>query len=688
MERQLKSLVLRDRDIKYVSYKTFNTYSIGLLHHVDLNSNEIEQLDANTFTFQSNLKTISVANNKIARVGAHAFKNLNQLERLNLSHNSLNKLQFDILDNVPRLKILDLSYNRLKIFSQAWSNVPTLNILDLSHNKLSNLPWESFSRLLFLKKLGLRGNPWKCNCEMKGILEVNRSLLVGSLASCQSPPRLRGILLRDLSTDTFSHCPTTKLKGDRKIIVSREILSILLPGVLLILLGTVPQSKLRKPQFWLFQLIFKLLATKRQFRLFQPKYTNVKVVGQIRFPLNIKSNRKSFEGTMKDHRKVWVKTYPSNIPIDEIKEFSMHLHLIRRDRLQSNIIQYLCFEQDQKITYLVFELCQDDLMTAVMNGRLQLSNPIDQQKYFKQLSSAVAFLHEHNVVHCNISPQNVLLKITSTDLSLVIYNFKWSNFKESSAIPKGLKLTFDRVKWIERWIAPEIALCDEVCYSTAVDVFSLGCVFYFMMTRKHPFDEIPDEVSSINDIILSQVSLAALYRHFGEKRDLASIAINLVSRMICLNPSTRIKAYEVEEQPFHWTWEKVITYFRIVGNLVQDKDNPSIIRFKKELEKGAWKIVDGKWMDRLDPVVRSDLKGFKGVAKELCGLLRAIRNKIEHFEKIRNKELREIYSHSPYGVVAYYTKRFPELVAYSYSVFEESDIRSIMKEKPGTILYF
>jgi hypothetical protein len=210
MEQQVKSLVLRGRNITHVSYKTFNVYSIRLLHHVDLSSNMIEEVYSNTFTFQSNLKSISVANNNIRRVGRHAFKNLRQLEQLNLSQNSLKEIHFNILRNVPSLKILDLSHNMLKTLPQTLKNVPNLNNLDLSNNRFRNLPWDNLSQLPFLKELGLRGNPWKCDCQMKGILKVNRSLLVGSQAACQF---VRGTLLEDLNLDTFSYCPVTNPKS-------------------------------------------------------------------------------------------------------------------------------------------------------------------------------------------------------------------------------------------------------------------------------------------------------------------------------------------------------------------------------------------------------------------------------------------------------------------------------------------
>ena len=56
---------------------------------------------------------------------------------------------------------------------------------------------------------------------------------------------------------------------------------------------------------------------------------------------------------------------------------------------------------------------------------------------------------------------------------------------------------------------------------------------------------------------------------------------------------------------------------------------------------------------------------------QLCTLLRVIRNMIVHIQKIENKELRKIYGGSSDGVMQYYNKRFPKLLAYTYRAWEE-----------------
>jgi serine/threonine protein kinase len=326
-----------------------------------------------------------------------------------------------------------------------------------------------------------------------------------------------------------------------------------------------------------------------------------------------------------------------------------------------------------------------------MKGELDVNNIDDQRKYFSQLASGISFLHENGIQHCNITPENILCKETSTGLSLVISNFKWSRVGMNRNTSKKVKSKFDRrtIRTInrllpcgyhmfvdsqeDRWSAPEQHRCLEHLRSDTEDVFSLGCVFHYIWTGYHPFEEISNAVRC-GDITLCNVSLAALDECFVKEQHMASMAKYLVFKMICPVPSNRIKAREIMKQPFLWTNEEMMNFFRRVGSLMQDKDDSAVISLKKELEKGASKIFDGNWMDKLGPAVQSDLKGFKDAKREVCGLLRAIRNKIEHFEKIRNPELRHTYLDSPNGVIEYYTKRFPELVPYTHRILGESSL--------------
>ena len=91
------------------------------------------------------------------------------------------------------------------------------------------------------------------------------------------------------------------------------------------------------------------------------------------------------------------------------------------------------------------------------------------------------------------------------------------------------------------------------------------------------------------------------------------------------------------------------------------------------LESGAATVFVGSWMDQLDSSVKSDVDGFKKQREKLYGLLRVVRNKIRHFEKL-GIELRKIYFGSREGVVQYYMNHFPKLLSFTYRTLQRSGL--------------
>ena len=617
---QLLTLILKSCHITYLSFETFNANSLQSLHQVDLSFNTIEKLHEDTFSLLPKVKSISVANNYIQKVERNTFRNLHEVKVINISHNWLKELGAGVFYRVPKLQVLDLSYN--------W---------------LETLPWVNMSQVLSLKELGLKGNPWNCSCEMKSILKLNRLLLSGSQAMCQYPQKLNGTLLEELKSDHFSYCFASK--KDTKTIEYVHVFTLFIGIILGVLLpvGICP-------------------SFSKSFEIRQ-----VKQIGQIRYYINDEISWNVYRGELNDGREAAIKKHVK-MTEQGCKELENLLHLSKAQP-HPNVIEYLLTESDQEFTYLALKLCDGDLMTAVMEEIPGfLDNISDAQKYFLQLISGICYLHEHNLQHRDIKPQNILWKTTMDGITLVISDLDSSHFTQEKSLHQMFGTT--------GWIAPELWNLKE-SRSNAVDIFSLGCVFYFILSKGHPFGEISRLDECQRNILNSEykVSLDKLCEHFDSSKHLTAMAEHLIRRMICLSASDRIKDSNIMNHPFLLTKVELAKFLDKIGEYMDDEVDPKVQNFKERLKEKSHIVFTGNWRDKLAPRAKSDLTMFKspGDADNICCLLRAVRNKRVHFHKFK-EDLRNIYLNSEFGVIEYYTTLFPKLVTYTFDTLENSEI--------------
>jgi serine/threonine protein kinase len=102
-----------------------------------------------------------------------------------------------------------------------------------------------------------------------------------------------------------------------------------------------------------------------------------------------------------------------------------------------------------------------------------------------QMNQGLLYLHDKNLIHKDVKPNNFLLKIITEDkwiIKLADLGFSKRLMDSSSKITS--KLDCDALTWV----APEL-FRPPYHFFSASDVWASGCVIYFLFSKgKHPFD--------------------------------------------------------------------------------------------------------------------------------------------------------------------------------------------------------
>lgn len=192
------------------------------------------------------------------------------------------------------------------------------------------------------------------------------------------------------------------------------------------------------------------------------------------------------------------------IPSTAIREISL-----QRELDHPNIVRLLnIVHSDSSKLYLVVEFMETDLKRYIDSlpvsdggrgralpegagaelGRLGLG-PAVVKRLMRQLCEGLRYCHSRRILHRDLKPQNLLVDREG--------NLKLADFGLARAFGVPLRTYTHEV--VTLWYrAPEILLGGRQ-YSTSVDMWSVGCIFAEMCTRRplFPGDSEIDEIFKI-----------------------------------------------------------------------------------------------------------------------------------------------------------------------------------------------
>ena len=174
--------------------------------------------------------------------------------------------------------------------------------------------------------------------------------------------------------------------------------------------------------------------------------------------------------------------------------------------------------QDESKLYIVSEFMQGgDMFYHIHHSTINMTE--DTVKfYIIELILGIEFLHKNNVIFRDLKPENILM---DAEGHIKISDFGLSKILEN---PKDKAYTLCGTT---KYLAPEIL--KNRGYDKSVDWWSLGCIYYEMLTGKIPFK-----------IKNNKIDLSVFEEKINFKENMNPLIIDLINRLLEINPKKRI----------------------------------------------------------------------------------------------------------------------------------------------------
>ncbi|XP_050260451.1 cell division control protein 2 homolog A-like isoform X1 [Quercus robur] len=309
------------------------------------------------------------------------------------------------------------------------------------------------------------------------------------------------------------------------------------------------------------------------------QYEKVEKIGEGTYGVVYKARDRTTNETIA-LKKIRLEQEDEGVPSTAIREISL-----LKEMQHGNIVRLQDVVHSEKRLYLVFEYLDLDLK-KYMDSSPEFAKDLRQikvsgllsaiggllakifnwgylsflQMFLYQILRGIAYCHSHRVLHRDLKPQNLLIDRRTNALKLADFGL---------ARAFGIPVRTFTHEVVTLWYrAPEILLGSRH-YSTPVDVWSVGCIFAEMVNQRalFPGDSEIDELFKIfrvlgtpNDNTWPGVTSLPDYKSTFPKwpsKDLATVVpsldsagVDLLSKMLCFDPSRRITARSALEHEY------------------------------------------------------------------------------------------------------------------------------------------
>ncbi|KAF2093090.1 MAP kinase [Rhizodiscina lignyota] len=211
-----------------------------------------------------------------------------------------------------------------------------------------------------------------------------------------------------------------------------------------------------------------------------------------------------------------------------------------------NIVSYYGIEPHRDKVYIFMEFCSGGSLAGLLeHGRIE--DEMVTVVYALQMLEGLAYLHDRNIVHRDVKPENILF-----DHDGII---KFVDFGAAKALARqgqtlapqavGHKQAAERqgrqnsMQGTPMYMSPEAIKGENTGRAGAVDIWSLGCVILEMATGRRPWASLDNEWAIMYNIAQGNVP------QLPTKEQLSEPGLDFLRRCFERDPAKRASAAEL-----------------------------------------------------------------------------------------------------------------------------------------------
>ncbi|XP_023563368.1 serine/threonine-protein kinase 33 [Octodon degus] len=286
-----------------------------------------------------------------------------------------------------------------------------------------------------------------------------------------------------------------------------------------------------------------------------------------------------FEATDKETDTKWAikKVNKEKAGSSAVKLLEREVNILKSVKHEHIIHLEQIFETPKKM-YLVMELCEDGELKEMLDRKSHFSEN-ETRWIIQSLASAIAYLHNKDIVHRDLKLENIMVKSSFIDANNEMnLNIKVTDFGLAVQKHGGSEAMLQATCGTPIYMAPEVINAHD--YSQQCDIWSIGVIMYLLLCGEPPF------MANSEEKLFELIRKGELHFEDPVWDSISDGAKSVLKQLLKVDPAHRITAKELLDN--QWLTGNTLSSVRptnVLEMMKEWKNNPESDEENKKEEK-------------------------------------------------------------------------------------------------------